>query len=73
MNHSKFMSAIMTDAFDDFDILQYNKLKREEKKERTKERKKEMEQIMLEEQKKNAEDIFEEISEDVKLVDRLRT
>ena len=34
MSHSKFMSAIMTDAFDDFDILEYNKLIREERKER---------------------------------------
>ena len=48
MSHSKFMSAIMNDDFEDFDMIEYVKLKRQEREER----KRQINEVILEEQKK---------------------
>jgi hypothetical protein len=48
MSHSKFMSAIMNDDFEDFDMIEYVKLKRQERAER----KRQINEVILEEQKK---------------------
>jgi hypothetical protein len=49
MSHSKFLSAIMNDDVDDFDMIEFVKLKREEREGR----KREMEEVMLQQKKKN--------------------
>jgi hypothetical protein len=48
MSHSKFLSAIMNDDVDDFDMIEFVKLKREEREGR----KREMEEVMLQQKKK---------------------
>jgi hypothetical protein len=48
MSHSRVMAAIMNDDFDDFDMIEYVKLKREE----MEERKKEMDKVLLQQEKK---------------------
>ena len=51
MSHSTFMSAIMSDDFEDFDMNEYVKLKRQEKAER----KRQIKEVILEEQKKKVQ------------------
>ena len=51
MSHSTFMSAIMSDDFEDFDMIEYVKLKRQEKAER----KRQIKEVILEEQKKKVQ------------------
>jgi Plant transposon protein len=48
MSHSKFLSAIMNDDVDDFDMIEFVKLKREEREGR----KREMEEVMLQQKNK---------------------
>jgi hypothetical protein len=48
MSHSKFLSAIMNDDVDDFDMIEFVKLKREEREGR----KREMEEVTLQQKKR---------------------